>query len=117
VLPATIYFSFIINFEDCPSWQREDLLQWQQAQSSPIDLTREWFDSQFGRGNWYCTIGLSTNVSVVRLNSDFTVQYPFTSADDTESYYGALCAIMDETTSPSKFRMELQGGEQGQTAC
>ena len=28
-----------------------------------------------------------------------------------------LCAIMDETTSPSKFSIELQGGEQGQSAC
>jgi transposase len=28
-----------------------------------------------------------------------------------------LCAKMDETTSPSKFRIELKGGEQGQSAC
>jgi hypothetical protein len=30
---------------------------------------------------------------------------------------GTLCAIMDETTSPSKFSIQLQGGEQGQRAC
>lgn len=87
-LPATIYFSFVINFENCPEWQREHLLQWLESEASPIELTREWLDSQFGRGNWYCTVGLLNNIMVTRLDTDFIVQYPFSSADDTESYYG-----------------------------
>jgi prolipoprotein diacylglyceryltransferase len=29
----------------------------------------------------------------------------------------SLCAIMDETTSPTKFNIQLKGGEQGQSAC
>jgi hypothetical protein len=36
---------------------------------------------------------------------------------DSDPRSKSLCAIMDETTSPSKFRIELQGGEQGQKAC
>jgi hypothetical protein len=55
-----------------------------------------------------------------RLHVPSAEEYLETLQEVTRQFYRValpLCAIMDETTSPSKNSIELKGGEQGQTAC
>jgi hypothetical protein len=52
---------------------------------------------------------------MISLNEAFFAEMP--ELELQQISIDALCAIMDETTSPSQFSIELKGGEQGQAAC
>lgn len=78
-----------ISNDQCPAWQRASLTSWRTARSTGSQMTSGTRLSDiFGPGNWGCLADYAFGARIQYLETNLSIEYPFTSADANEYKYG-----------------------------